>query len=447
MKLCWIFILVFFLSLGIDLIPQGTCQNTGIVDINAYPTISGIDFKNGIVTFSNLYLRIDANESFIVYIFTTALPTPTMGDSRTTYDNKTGIYSLSQQEFSNGFQLKFSLGEDWTHWTLINDRLECGIAIGLNITSSVGAKNVYPTLDFSLQNDWDTNATIKEATSQEASQYALYGTYAINQSIALSGLTQFYVVKIDVTRKPNLNNFLLYWSPLLLVFILLLVSLKLVIERDLANSLLVYVSTAIFAFGYLQTLRDITPPMMTSLEVLTLVDVSLSFILSITSILRRRPKEHKEQTGGSGMNEKEPKDEILELIQLIDRYKCYLFKWYDVFSGMIPILFAILVSYIVIEPVLIFGTMSNIDRISGALALTAIVIALFSLTAQFLRENIVSVNFKRILKLSCVEEDKKPLLKALIKIKANNREFDLKQIYGINASMFTREKLIEKLYD
>ncbi len=147
------------------------------------------------------------------------------------------------------------------------------------------------------------------------------------------------------------------------------------------------------------------------------------------------------------MSEKQTRDEILELIQLIDRYKRHLFKWYDVFSGMIPILFAILVSYIVVEPLLMFGAMSDIERISGALALIAVVIALFSLMVQFIKENIVRVNFKRILKLICVEEDKKPLLKALIKIKIKNHEFDLKQIYGMNPSMFTREKLLEKLYE
>ena len=147
------------------------------------------------------------------------------------------------------------------------------------------------------------------------------------------------------------------------------------------------------------------------------------------------------------MSEKQTRDEILELIQLIDRYKCHLFKWYDVFLGMIPILFAILVSYIVIEPLLIFGAMSDTERILGGLALIAVVIALFTLVIPFIKEDVVRVNFKRILKLSCVEEDKKPLLKALIKIKAKNHEFDLKQIYNMNSSMFTKERLLESLYE
>lgn len=147
------------------------------------------------------------------------------------------------------------------------------------------------------------------------------------------------------------------------------------------------------------------------------------------------------------MSNKQANDEILELIRLIDRYKCKLFKWYDIFLGMIPILFAILVSYVIIEPLLIFGAITDIDRILGALAFIAVVIALFSLMAQFIKEDVVRVNFKRILKLSCVEEDKKPLLKALIKIKAKNPEFDLEQIYNLNADIFTPEKLMEKLYE
>jgi hypothetical protein len=442
MKLCWILVLVFFLSLGVDLIPQGTCQNTSIADINVYPTISGIDFKNGIVTFSNLLLSIDANESFIVYVFTTALPSPTLGDNRTTYDNQTGIYSLFQPEFSNGFQLKFSLGGCLT---LVDDRLECGIAIGLNVTSNLGTKKVYPSLDFSLQNDWDVNATIKEATSQEASQYALYGMYAINQSIAASNLTQFYVVKIDVTRKPNLNNFIFYWIPPILVFLLLLTSLKLVIERNLENSLLVYVSTTIFAFGYLSTLRDITPPMVTSLEGLTLIDVSLSFIFSITSILRRRPKQHEEQTRGSGMSEKEPKGEILELIRLVDNQKGKLFRPTDFIYRWSSFLFILVVLYAFVEPILVFYTPSPTDKAILVLSLFAVITALLSIIIPFAKETIVLKSFKRL--EMCVEENKKPLLKALIKIKSKNTEFSLEQIYNMNKDMFTIEKLMEKLYD
>jgi hypothetical protein len=45
------------------------------------------------------------------------------------------------------------------------------------------------------------------------------------------------------------------------------------------------------------------------------------------------------------------------------------------------------------------------------------------------------------------EENRKILLKALIKIKAKNPEFDLQQIYNMNPSMFTKERLLERLYE
>ena len=458
MKLHWILVLVFFMSLGIGLVPQGTCQNVNIADINVYPTISDIDFKNGIITFSNLYLSIDANESFIVYVFTSALPTPTLGDSRTTYDNGTGIYSLSQQEFSNGFQLKFSLGG---YLTLVDDRMECGLAVGLNITSSLGEKNVYPSLDFPLQNDWDINATIIEATSQEASQYALYGMYAINQSMAISGLTQFYVVRIDITRKDsfNLNNFIFYWIPLILLFTLLFASLKLVIEGDLTNSLLVYISTAIFAFGYLSALRDITPPMVTSLEGFTLVDVSLSFIFSIISIFRRRPKEPKEQVRGSGMSEKEPKDEILELVRLVDKNKDSkgkpLFEERDIFSGSVRVLAGLSFFEILIWVMLRLGMISLVEFIALSFSLLAVFIAFLSLISQS-EENIkIEARFRKALPLGPFfnknhkpfTESQKLILKALIKIRSKHDKFSLEDIYKKNQDMFTERRLTEILYD
>lgn len=479
MKLRWILILVFFLSLGIELIPQGTCQNTGIADFNAYPTISGIDFKNGMVTFSSLYLNIDANESFIVYIFTTALPTPTMEDSRTTYDNKTGIYSLSQQEFSNGFQLKFSLGEGWT---LINDRLECGIAIGLNITANRGAKNVYPSLNFPLQDDWNVTATITEATPVEASQYALYGMYAINQSIALSSLTQFYVIKIDVIRNFKGKN-IVYWIPPLLMLALLLVSLKLVREKNLENSLLVYVSVDIFGFGYLLTLMNITPPVFTSIEILTLVDVSLSFVFSIVAIFRHPAKRDEKEIEKRNINsetqnkhvrlmgEKTPIDDILALVLWIDGKKTELFQDYDGFRGkMARLVVGFVVLFLVVWLIMYeyavsfvvkgeFGFNVEVIVISTLLSALAVMIAGLSLFTPYFEKNAVEVRLKRALELRKKEvessgrklrdfnDEESIFVKALIEIRGKNEGFTLEQLYDLdkNKAVFSKEKLLERL--
>jgi hypothetical protein len=98
----------------------------------------------------------------------------------------------------------------------------------------------------------------------------------------------------------------------------------------------------------------------------------------------------------------------------------------------------------VIEIFLFFGIASAPEKITIALSFLAFAVAYFSLMAHFGEQNIVNVNFKRL--ENCVEENDKPLLKALIKIKAKNREFDLGQIHNQNPSMFEREKLLERLY-
>lgn len=264
--------------LGVSSIPQAASQDQNIVDVNAFINISDVNFKDGKLAFQGLYLSIDANTSFGVYIFTTATSIANIWDNRTTYGD--GLYSLSQQYFSTGFQLKFSLGG----CIFLNDRLECGIVLGLNTTVSAGKNNAYVDLNYPLGDEWEAEGTITKVTGEEASHYALYGMSAINSSIRDYNLNQFYVLKIGVTRKFNPKNALL-WVPPIFMFILLLFSLILVFKKELANSLLVYVGVDFFAFGYLSSLRDITPPILTSIESLTLVDVSLGLGFSIIAIL------------------------------------------------------------------------------------------------------------------------------------------------------------------
>lgn len=152
-----------------------------------------------------------------------------------------------------------------------------------------------------------------------------------------------------------------------------------------------------------------------------------------------KPKEQKEET-------EEPYIKtIIRLIRLVDRNKANLFKTLDIFRGEWTFPFTALIGYlIVIEVFLFFGIASTPEKITIAFSFLAFAIAYFSLMAHFGEENIINVNFKRL--ESCVEENDKPLLKALIKIKAKNREFDLEQIYSQNQSMFEREKLLEILY-
>jgi hypothetical protein len=138
-------------------------------------------------------------------------------------------------------------------------------------------------------------------------------------------------------------------------------------------------------------------------------------------------------------------DEILKLIRLIDRNKNRMFKSFDAFRGLSVPFIALAMTYILVWIFLAFFPENLGIRLSIMLAFFSFVIGMLSLFRPFMGENIVDVNFRRLEK--CVEEDERPLLKGLIKIKAKNTEFDLEQIYKMNPSMFSRERLLEILYD
>lgn len=142
----------------------------------------------------------------------------------------------------------------------------------------------------------------------------------------------------------------------------------------------------------------------------------------------------------------EKKNEVLELIRLIDHNKSILFKKLDLFRGEWAFPFVMLIVLLsLIEIFLFLGVASATEKIAIVLTFLALAIAYFSFIGRFGEVHIVNLNFKRLEK--CVEKDKKPLLKALIKMKAKHLEFDLEQIYNLNPSMFSQEKLLEILYE
>jgi hypothetical protein len=130
---------------------------------------------------------------------------------------------------------------------------------------------------------------------------------------------------------------------------------------------------------------------------------------------------------------------------LIDGNKKRLFKWYDAFYGLDALLISVALLYIFVEPILILNTTSLIDKAVLILSLVAVVTALFSMAIPSVRANIVAKNFKRL--EESVETEKKPLLKSLIKLKVKNLKFELEPIYEMHKDMFTKEKLLERLYE
>ena len=144
------------------------------------------------------------------------------------------------------------------------------------------------------------------------------------------------------------------------------------------------------------------------------------------------------------LSEKAKEDEILKLAQLVDR--SYRFTLFDLFfRGSNAFAFIGFIGLFVLVGVFLVIAPSVYDQIVVATSFSAFSIAFFSLLARFGEEHIVEVNFKRF--GICVDKNKKPFVKALIKIKVKNPEFDLVQIYNLNKSLFEKEKLLERLYE
>ncbi len=152
------------------------------------------------------------------------------------------------------------------------------------------------------------------------------------------------------------------------------------------------------------------------------------------------------------MSKNQSEDEtILKLMKLIDNGKSILFKRFDSIKGWFSfslgclICLLILNDIILIHDVLTSGNIPFISTMTISLSILAVFTAFISLLVRFKEENIVRVNYNRMKR--CVEENERPLLKALIKMKTVNIEFSLKQIYDMHPSMFKKEKLLERLYE
>lgn len=88
-----------------------------------------------------------------------------------------------------------------------------------------------------------------------------------------------------------------------------------------------------------------------------------------------------------------------------------------------------------------------IQCITVAIALGSFVVAFFARIIQPLsKESVLKLCYERLETCHGVENPQKPLLKALIKMRLENPEFDLEQIYNMSPSMFSKEKLLNKLY-
>jgi hypothetical protein len=76
----------------------------------------------------------------------------------------------------------------------------------------------------------------------------------------------------------------------------------------------------------------------------------------------------------------------------------------------------------------LFGTFSVADKMIIGLSFVGVVVAFFALLARFGREYMVRANYSKALKLRQFNPNERILLKALIKIKAKNLEFEPEEL-------------------
>jgi hypothetical protein len=136
-------------------------------------------------------------------------------------------------------------------------------------------------------------------------------------------------------------------------------------------------------------------------------------------------------------------DIIIRLIRLVDTN--FKFGHVDAFlRGDVALPFASFIVLLVLVEIYLFAAPID-QRVAVTTGFVALTIAFFTFMARFSEEHAIKINLKRL--YLCVEADKKPLLKTLLKMKARNKEISLEQIYNTERSAFSKQKLIEKLYE
>jgi hypothetical protein len=145
------------------------------------------------------------------------------------------------------------------------------------------------------------------------------------------------------------------------------------------------------------------------------------------------------------------KDEILELIRWIDKQKCKLFKWWYVFTGwgIVTLIGLLLILFCVVGLTLVEAIVIKIvfiDTLAVDLSLLGVVFSYFALLAQLGEGNIIRVNYDKAIRLRAdFTMNQRIPLKALIKIKVKNPQFDLEELYNKDNTLFEKKKLLEML--
>ena len=141
---------------------------------------------------------------------------------------------------------------------------------------------------------------------------------------------------------------------------------------------------------------------------------------------------------------------IDDLIQKIDNDES-LFTLRDAFHGYGSTLY-IVGLFIFFTYVINFfpdSIASTVQKITLSIAIIALLITYVSVVTRGRENNVVDANFGKVikkLKIGKEEEEKRLLLRALLEMKVMYSKSNLGIVKKMHPEMFTKEKLLEKLY-
>jgi hypothetical protein len=91
-----------------------------------------------------------------------------------------------------------------------------------------------------------------------------------------------------------------------------------------------------------------------------------------------------------------------------------------------------------------------IGRMTLVIAIAAVIFSFVTYSSRGMENNVLDANFGKAIKKFKIEkkdEEKRLLLKALLKMKVINSKYKLGIVKGMHPKLFTKEKLLEKLYE
>lgn len=137
-------------------------------------------------------------------------------------------------------------------------------------------------------------------------------------------------------------------------------------------------------------------------------------------------------------------NDIIQLIYLADNE----YQKDDRFTIIHAPYFWALVLTVLLFIVITFSSLDIGTRLPTEIALLALIVLLGDEVIRSVEDIKIKQNYNRIKNkwIGYIEVDQLPLLKALITMKAKEDSFTLKEMYKLDSSLFTKEKLLQRLY-